>query len=252
MYGIPNPLYCEDKCPDKQMGTPAKYIINQWSTRLAMIVSTPITLINNTQDMEVAPNQAHSEGLINNEKNIAREPKAALSEPARYFIYRYMNNVRAADYLVTQTMRHHLKVNNLAKRKASVARVTGDSRAMQDEDETDMPFVKRPKTVDATVSKELYSAIKTERQLGREGAVAKLNRSKIYQRMCLFLDDSRWTSLPTFNSWINLEYRISADSAEKIRKAARAFISDVEEYQTKIVCASTMNEAADPGMHTDA
>ncbi|EJK50692.1 hypothetical protein THAOC_30268, partial [Thalassiosira oceanica] len=76
--GIPNPLYCEDSFPARQMNTPAKYLVNQWANRMAMVVRTPITLIDNTKDMGIAPNQAHSEGLINNEKNIAREPSKAL------------------------------------------------------------------------------------------------------------------------------------------------------------------------------
>ena len=122
--GIPNPLYCEDRAPAKQMNTPAKYLVNQWAIRIAMIVRVPITLIDNTHDMNVAPNQAHSEGLINNDKNIAQEPKRALQEPAKYMIYRYSNNVRAADFLVTQTLRHQHKIRHHAKRSSAEAKIT--------------------------------------------------------------------------------------------------------------------------------
>ena len=167
-----------------------------------MYIRTTVSVIEKTQNMNLAANNQQIEGMINNEKNLVSRMKEKTSEPGLYWWYRYQNLHQGSKYMVTEMERYEgymerrkelMKNRKLAL--VSKAHATEDARELEEENVADMIF-------DRTGTTWMDGEETVRAQMEDAFILAGLNNSTKEKRFEAVLEESgksSFMSMPTFN-----------------------------------------------------
>ena len=196
-WGIRNKL-CSKRARD--------YMEKQWLKRIALYIRTTVSVIEKTQNMNLAANNQQIEGMINNEKNLVSRMKEKTSEPGLYWWYRYQNLHQGSKYMVTEMERYEgymerrkelMKNRKLAL--VSKAHATEDARELEEENVADMIF-------DRTGATWMDGEETVRAQMEDAFILAGLNNNTKQKRFEAVLEESgksSFMSMPTFNKWMD-------------------------------------------------